>query len=128
MHKDKRNLGRGHVHIFSKKAFRQKEGEETEAEDKHYKHIRNKFIRKAIEALRQARRCEQFAFRLELKTLGKGKAVHTELNKHAIFRIVKECGQEEHFDVELADKLTDDIDRQAENTMLRPMLKRCAEK
>ena len=54
-----------------------------------YAHIRNKFTRKAIEALSQARRCEQFAHRLEMRRLGKGKDVHSKLNKDALFKIVK---------------------------------------
>ena len=86
-------------------------------DEEGYKHIRNKFTRKALGVLRQARRCEQYAYRLELKTLGRDKEVHGVLNKHALHRIVKEAGGEEHWEVELADKLTSDIEKQIKNSL-----------
>ena len=131
MHTDQKNLGRGLVQIIKQKAFKEVKAEDEskgDDDDDGYKHIRNKFTRKAIECLRQARRCEQFAYRLDLKMKGKGKSVHDELNKHALYKIVKESKEEEHWEVELAEKLVQDIDKQIGNVMLQPLLKRSAEK
>ena len=95
--------------------------------DEEYKHIRNKFTRTALDALRQARRCEQFAYRLELQNLGKGKPVHADLNRHALLNIVKPRGFDEQFEIDLVDRLTNHIGKQITNTLLRPLLKRCVE-
>ena len=59
-------------------------------------HIRNKFIRKAIDALRQARRREQFGHRLEMRKHGRGKEVHSKLNKDALIKIVKKLKKVKH--------------------------------
>ena len=114
--------------ILTKKAFDEERKDEQENDDQGYKHIRNKFTRKALDALKQARRCEQFAYRLELKTLGRAESVRADLNKIALLEIVKEAGAEESWEVDLADKLTNDIGKQIKNVMIRPLLQRCAAK
>ena len=119
------------MQIIKQKAFKEntkhKEGEK-ECENDEYKHIRNKFTRKAIDCLRQARRCEQYAYRLELIMKGRGREAHAKLNKDALYKIVKESKEDEHWEVELASKLVDNIEKQVTNVMLQPLLKRCATK
>ena len=38
----------------------------------------------------------------------------------------EKAGGEEHWEVELAQKLTSDVEKQIKNVLLRPLLKRCA--
>ena len=91
MHTDKKNIGRGAVKILHKKAFDVTGQKKHDDDDCGYQHIRNVHTRKTIDASRQARRCEHFAYRLSMKRLGKWKDVHTKLNKDALHKIVKEA-------------------------------------
>ena len=94
MHIDKRNLGRGLVQIIKQKAFNDNEKENGKDGCGGYKHIRNMSTRKAVVALRQSRRCEEFAYRLELMMRGRGKEIHAQLNKDALYKIVKETKED----------------------------------
>ena len=77
--------GRGRT-TFVKQAPRRTR--ERKEEDK-FKHLRNKWSRKALAALRQARRCELYAVRLEMFAKHEATEVHAKLNKDAIRGITK---------------------------------------
>ena len=117
------------MQIIKQKAFNNdatQHEEKPKWEEDEYKHIRNTHTRKAIDCLRQARRCEQFAYRLELIMKGTGKEAHAKLNKDALYKIDETSKEDEHWEVELASKLVHDIENQVTNVLLQPMLKRCA--
>ena len=84
-------MGRGEVRIFEPQPFNKK----VENDDEMFSHIRNKTSRAAHDALCQARRCEQFAHRLEIMQLKGEKLAHWKLNKEAIANKSKKCDNKE---------------------------------
>ena len=89
-----------------------------------------KEAREDITAVRQARRCEQYAFRIQIATKdttdGKKKEEHAKLNKEAIQQIRKYSGTEQ-WEWDLLEKLEGTRDRNT-NIMLVPTLKQAASK
>ena len=116
------------VNILKRKPSKEDSRDGETVDEDEYKHIRNKHTRKALDALRQARRCQQYAYRLELRMKGKGKEIHDKLNKDALYKVVKEAKGDVPWEVELADKLVHDIDKPIKNILLQPLLKMCANK
>ena len=82
----KRSVGRGELKIIEKKQKAQEEERET-------KRPRNRWYYQAVEKLRQARRCEQAAYRIRIKGKESKKEKEEEywnLNEAAFAKIIKE--------------------------------------
>ena len=77
--------GRGTTTFLKKTVNRQMMTKEEE----DFKHLRNEWSYKANQNLKQARRCEQYAFRLEVIAKGEGASIHEKLNREAIKGITK---------------------------------------
>ena len=63
-----------------------------------------------------------------MKRLGKGKEVHIKLNRDALHKIAKESDETQPWEVELVEKLTQNIEKQVQNAMIQRLLKMCAKK
>ena len=113
-------VGRGRATFLKRKP---KQRKETKTED-DFKHLRNESSKLAQQCLKQARRCEQFTMRLEMRSIGNGSLVHTRLNEDAIKAITKATKEDEEWQVDLANVLNKTGRKQAENTMVIPVLKK----
>ena len=58
-------------------------------EEEDLKHLRKPASRTALEKLRQARRCEQFALRVDMMVKREASMIHEKLNKDAMMGITK---------------------------------------
>ena len=117
---EKALTGRGKTTFLKRKPQQRRE---TKKED-DFKHMRNEASKLANQCLKQARRCEQFTMRLEMRSLGNRNPTHTRLNEDAIKAITKATKEDEDWQVDLANVLNKTGREQAENTLMIPVLKR----
>ena len=78
--------------------------------------------------MRQARRCEQFALRLEMHAKKEATEVHERLNKDAICGIVKATEEGCEWQEDLAINISKKNINQCTNALLIPTLKKAATK
>ena len=117
--------GRGKVKVLTTQAPKRRAERKQEDE---FKHLRNPESRKALRNLRQARRCEQYAHRLELACKERANDIHEKLNFEAIKGITKASDESIDWEIDLIQKLGNDPVRSSKNTMLIPVLNKAATK
>ena len=91
--------------------------------ESEFKHMRNKWSRSALDHLKQARRCEQFVFRLELFAKKLGTSRHEDLNVDAIRGITKAIDGDSEWQTDLAFNISRKDRNHAKNTFLILVLK-----
>ena len=116
--------GRGKTMILNKTPGRTRRSKK----ENEFKHLRSQASRKALESLRQARRCEQYVFRLEMKARKEATAVHRKLNQDASRCIIKAAEEGDDWQDDLVILLSKPENKGGENTMIIPALKRAAGK
>jgi hypothetical protein len=119
----KQNTGRGELKIIERKP-------KAEEEERRSKGHRSKWHHKAVEKLRQARRCEQAAYRIGIKDKLESKGKQQEyqnLNDAAFNAITKHIDRHDEEERNFAGESNERFAGRGMDTMQIPMLKRQAE-
>jgi len=120
----KKSVGRGELKIIEKKP-------KAEEEERKPQESRNQWYYQAVEKLRQARRCEQAAYRISIKDKESGRKneeEYTKLNEAAFEKIIKKADVHDEEERNFAQAIKQGFAGRPMNTMQIPMLKRQAAK
>ena len=117
-------LGRGKTVILTRTPGRTRK----KKDENEFKHVRSQASRKTLESFRQARRCEQYVVRLEMKVNKDATAVHVKLNEDANRCIIKAAEEGQEWQEDLVLLLCKPENKGGDNTMIIHALKRAAGK
>ena len=87
------------------------------------KHLRSQASRNALESLRQARRCEQYVVRLEMKVKKEATKIHLKLNEDANRCIIKAAEEGQEWQEDLVLLLGKPENKGGDNVMIIPHLR-----